>query len=430
MTAVSYPDIAALSHHGNYRAEARSQDNKTINQRDGRPADTTTFGFVYGQEQRGFRYQLIDERDSSVVWERWQEGNEPSPRELCVSDEGWVVIRTHGYDYARLIAVSPAGCDVTTIAIGCREPSPPIDATSFIQDDHIADSTAGLLWTSGATHCFFRQDARAYFCYVTGWGRRIILDLEGGRLVSESHMDAGIERACIESERQQAIPNLAQVAVEFDDYDGNDLFGGPGNKEPYWQRWPHVEGDIAVVIRNAFVDALPSLKAMEPRSQQQGYGGCHALPNDHSVFRFGVRPLLSLAIRHLGGIPAGYACYGFFRYEFDGRRDRDGKKILLRVPECVRNRDHLTTTVSRDMDAPRVLELLGAPDYLASFSERRDQIYVWGEHWDYYTGNAADFTALRVTWKAGSNGAELADLTVKPMPPDAVHQRIYEIIGF
>ncbi len=158
MTAVGYPDITVLSQRQGYRAEARSPENKTINQRDGQPPDATTFGYVYGQEQRGFRYQLIDNSDASVIWERWQEGNEPSPHELCVSDEGWVVIRTHGYDYARLIAVSPAGSDAITIAIGCREPSTPIDAGAFIQDDHIANSTAGLLWTLGATHNFFRQD--------------------------------------------------------------------------------------------------------------------------------------------------------------------------------------------------------------------------------------------------------------------------------
>ena len=429
MTAVSYPDIIALSRSGIYRTEARSPDNRTINQRDGRVADRTTFGFVYGQEQCGFRYQLIDTRKSCVVWERWQNDDESSPLELCVSDEGWVVIRTHGYDYARLIAVSPSGCDVITIAIGHSELSPSIDAAVFIQDDHITFSTAGLLWTSGATHYFFRQEAITYFCYVTGWGRRLVVDLENGRLISEPKLDAGIEHACIESERELAINGLAGVAVEFDDYDGNGLFGGPGNNEPHWRRWPEVEGLIAMVIRNNFGEALPSMKAMEPRSQQQGYCGCHALPHDHSVFQFGVRPLLSLAIRHLGGIPAGYACYGFFRYESDGPRDSDGKKVLLHLPDRVHNRDDLIQMASLDMDALRLLELLGTPDYREPFSERSGRFYVWGEHWDYYTGTAADLARLRVTWKAGSDGTEIADLTVKPMSRDAVDERIFEIIG-
>ncbi|MFI4860148.1 MAG: hypothetical protein ACIAXF_05645, partial [Phycisphaerales bacterium JB063] len=155
MTAVVYPDIIETSESGKYRVEARSPDNRTIRQRDGSPADTSTFGYRWGSEQRGFRYQLIDQESSAVLWERWQEDNEQSPVELCVSNEGWVVIRLHGYESAAMIVLSQEGNEVVPVAIGHKLAKPPIGAQAFIADDHVHDTSAGLWWTRGAIRYFF-----------------------------------------------------------------------------------------------------------------------------------------------------------------------------------------------------------------------------------------------------------------------------------
>lgn len=429
MTAVGYPDIIVISQNGKYRAEARSPDNGTVNQRDGTPSDTSTFGYTYHQEQRGFRYQLIDHHSSAVIWERWQEIKESSPHELCVSNDGWVVIRLHGHDFASLIAVSLEGRDAATVSIARSETSRHVAAQAFIADSHVSETTAGLRWTAGATRYFFGRNNRPYFCYVTGWGRRIVLDLERGRVASEPTLDSDLELACSAAEQRMVIVQLAQVAEEYEDYDGIKLFGGSADKPPYWRRWPYLAGHIGLVIRNACSDALPSLCALEPRSVQQGYTGCHALPNDHNVFKFGVRPLLNLAMRYLGQTPAGYACYGFFRSGYTNSHDGNGKRILLHVPECVHLRDEKIGSVSPGMNSQQVLEMIGAPDFMQHLSERIGQLYVWGEHWYYYIGTAGDLAELCITWRAGSNGTDMAGLELRQMNRDDVLRRIYEVIG-
>ena len=83
MTAVGFPDISVVSQQGMYRAEARSPDNKTIKRRDGSPPDTATLGYMFSDHHCGLRYQLMDNRTSRVVWERWQ-GAENHRRMGCM----------------------------------------------------------------------------------------------------------------------------------------------------------------------------------------------------------------------------------------------------------------------------------------------------------------------------------------------------------
>ncbi|XAM00676.1 hypothetical protein OT109_04635 [Phycisphaeraceae bacterium D3-23] len=419
MTAVGYPDITEISQNRKYRIEARSPDNGTINQRDGSPADTTTFGYTYGSEQRGFRYQLIDQQNSTVLWERWQEVREDSPRELCVSNKGWAVIRLHGYASAALIVVSREGHEAVPVAIGRHHNQPTSKARTFITDEHVSDTSAGLSWTRGAVRYFFGWDNRPYFCYVTGWGRRIVLDLENGRVVNESKPDPDLARACIATEHRMVNAYLSQVAEEYEDYDGNELFGSKETRQPFWERWPYLAGHIGLTIRNAYEDALPYLRKLEQRSLQQGYTRCNALPNRHDVFIYWVRPLLSLAMRHLGQTPKGYACCGFFRDDYSN-------KILLHIPDCVRYRDGKIESVRARMSSRQVLDLLGAPDYLRSYSDSRGGSYVRGEHWHYYTGTAGNLSELRITWKAGSDGSKMARLEIHRMHREDVHRRIYQ----
>src|SRR5438132_1350947 len=109
MTAIFYPDCDAASLNGKFALEARSPHNGTINHRDGRTPSDDEYPFKYRDHQRDFRYRLLDTTSTSlisrvfgkkaghVVWERWQERDEDSPHELVVSDEGWSIIRTHGF---------------------------------------------------------------------------------------------------------------------------------------------------------------------------------------------------------------------------------------------------------------------------------------------------------------------------------------------
>ncbi|MCA9174641.1 MAG: hypothetical protein KDB14_09145 [Planctomycetales bacterium] len=434
MTVVGYPDISVDSTNGNFRAEARSPDNGAINQRNGDPPDLGSFGYRYGQEQRSFRYQLIDKRTSRVVWERWQQTEEGSPHELSVSDNGWVVIRTHGYTFAALIVVSPLGEDCLHVAVCSQLPggdaSVDGEGCSTIKDDNIRESTAGLLWTRGATNYFFQQGDRTHFAYVTGWGRRIVLDLDQRRVVDTANGNSDVRHACEATERVLAREYLRNAVDQLEDYDGNQLFGDPKGAEPFWRRLPSIEGQLGAVIRNRVVETLPILRAMEPVAVQQGYGGCNALPDRHWVFRYSIRPLTNLAIRCLGEEPEGYSSYGFFRREFRSRRDREGTVHVLEVPECKSGRDALLPVIRRSMCSRDVLDLLGAPDYLEPFAVRRDPIFVWGEHWDYYQGTSDDLAVMRVTWEPGSEGARISEIETVAMTQERIQERIYDVIRF
>lgn len=429
MTAVSYPDLSTSSPRGQYRVEAKSPDNRTINQRNGLPPDPTRFAYEYGQEQSDFRYQLIDSRNSEILWERWQEGDEPSPWALYVSDDGWVVIQTHGYVYARLIAVSQDGKDALSVGIGpCAHPSK-LSVDEYIHDDQVHISTAGLMWHVGATQHFFKHNAASYFCFVTGWGRRILFDLEKNQLVNSGQLDPAVENACRHSEWGLAVPKLTAAAGELKDHDSLGVLGGSATKRSSVWSWSEVEGLISLALRNEFSETLPSLMALEERSITAWSTGCHSLPGDYSVFAFAMRPLLQLAIRFLGGRPAGYACYGFTQEKFKRRSGRHERTVLLNVPERLLNRDDLVTKINQDMNASQVLEFIGAPDYLESFSERCGKSYIWGEHWYYYLGSSTGLANLHITWRAGSDGDSATALSINSLSRDYVFKRIYEIIG-
>lgn len=128
MTAVNYPDREADSESGRFTIEARSPYNGTISLRDGHMPSEDDFAFKYRQHQSEFRYRLLDNApryahgwvskaaDSKVVWERFQKKQEDSPQELLVSDDGWSVIRTHGFT-PEVIAVRLDGLDVLRVRL-------------------------------------------------------------------------------------------------------------------------------------------------------------------------------------------------------------------------------------------------------------------------------------------------------------------------
>lgn len=154
MTAIFYPDCEVASANGRFVLEARSPHNGTINYRNGKPPSEDEFPFKYREHQSGFRYRLFGRHRTSflrrlvganqaVVWERWQEKTEDSPGELVVSDEGWSILRTHGF-HPEVIVVSPEGADVLRVYISGPEESS--DETEEEAAPSIFENRPSLIW--------------------------------------------------------------------------------------------------------------------------------------------------------------------------------------------------------------------------------------------------------------------------------------------
>src|SRR5688572_10006396 len=106
MSDVYHPDRTACSPGGRYVLSARSPDNAPPHPKDGVGAERNFRGEA---NQGGFLYRLRDLDEGRLLWQRAQQG-ENSPAEILVSDEGWSILRTHGF-FPEVIAISPAGED-------------------------------------------------------------------------------------------------------------------------------------------------------------------------------------------------------------------------------------------------------------------------------------------------------------------------------
>ena len=175
MTAIYYPDDEATAPGGRFTLEARSPDNGTIPRRDGTFPPPDDFRFQYREHQRGFRYRLRDNQADRILWERWQPRGEDSPHQLQVSDGGWSVVRTHGFE-PEVIAIGPGGAESIRVKIMDEDDDDPRPGVPW-HPDTLAGTTAGNFWAGDSWPYFFEHRERPWFGWRTAWGRRLVLDL-------------------------------------------------------------------------------------------------------------------------------------------------------------------------------------------------------------------------------------------------------------
>lgn len=307
MTNVGYPDLSVTSRQGNFTATAQSSDNAEGGRR-----------FFQGR----FCYRLIDAQTSQVVWERPQPEREASPHQLFVSDEGWVVVRTHAWNQDHLLAMTPTGQRVLSIPVKKDElpllpgflrrllpgRATPVQARG-ISDAHVQSTSAGPRWTTGSCGYFFSHRG-PNFCIMTGWGRRIIFDLGGRRFRDQGEGDAGLISTCEAAERKVAIANLARATsiLRDDEWGFSAMPVEAGNDREL--RFS-LDGHIGLCIRHRMQAAVPLLTALASLALHDSSWVCRPLGGEAWVARYAFRPLIALGIRYLGGIPPGVPGYGF-----------------------------------------------------------------------------------------------------------------------
>lgn len=170
-----FEDLGATSPNGRFRVEAKSPDN------------------VDGAWKRPFQgkfvYRLLEKGKSDDVWTRNQPTNqggslplEGPPVALYVSNNGWVIIRTADLGTAcELVAVDPSGQDKLRVDI-LKALVP--DKEAFVQ--YVSVGSAGVRWGEAYCHPYFLPlHTKPHFCLTTWWGKRLLLDLSAGRIITD-----------------------------------------------------------------------------------------------------------------------------------------------------------------------------------------------------------------------------------------------------
>jgi hypothetical protein len=413
MTAIFYADCQSSSNSGRYTIEARSPHNGTIRHRDGRKPSEAEFAYKYRQHQSDFRYRLLDNAPHGVlgqllrgagprvVWERWQEKREDSPGELVVSEEGWSVIRTHGFR-PEVIAVAPDGMDVVRVRVvwadGERHESSPDARTPlfFWPVKNLACSTAGHYWAGHSWRHFFRWRGEPYFAWRTSRGQRLVLDLARDAAYTDGqHLPDGLFRAAEDAERESVVALLGALSRRMDEV--RALFGRKGEGEEHeanqlvqWVR--QASAALRLVGVHRLYECVPYLREWEAVNWPSVSMGSSAMTGRWWLQTQHVRPAAHHALKLLGEEPLGFPTYGFTAGEF-------ASPERFPVPERLPDRRGRAALLTREMTAGEVLHLLGSPDFIRRRSREVGGFYRWSEDWEYDFQEGATWRTLRLTWE-------------------------------
>jgi hypothetical protein len=429
MTAIFYPDLEVRSPNGELTFEARSPHNGTINHKDGRSPSDSEYGFKYRCHQDEFRYRLIDNTDPiqgstkqrHVLWERWQPRGEDSPHELIVSDDGWCIIRTHGFR-PEIIAVSPDGTDVACVQLinegNVTYRDTPLRRSWILA--HVAYSTAGLYWSSTSWPYFDRIHERPIFAWRTSWGQRLVIDLENGNLHSEEEQSTRpLATQLVEAEKQgvwRLLSDLSRIWQSVRDYMKRPRVEDEP-PQPKLAKVGYVKAALHLVGKHSLRECLPFLRQWEEIDLPGASMGTVTKEKwwlEHQHFR----PIVHHSIRLLNEEPKGFATYHFLNVDCPEASQPGSICDLPRIPipERIGDRAARKSKLDPHMSVQEVLRLLGSPDHISRRSRKEGKYYKWYEGWEYDFRNSKGWTTLRIAWKENNGVGQIIGVNEKPAP--------------
>lgn len=373
MTYVDYPDLEVRA--GDYLSQAQSPDSRE-----------------HGH-QGNFRYRLLDSQ-GQVLWERRQPREEASPRQLYLAEDGWLVIRTHGWNHCELIAVSPSGSESTRLSV-LHPLADPTDGLSVVAPT-ASVTTAGMYWAKAALTFFLTHQGDRYFSVMPAWGERFAMNLSRGEV------DAG--EFALEAERQFA----GQFLQSSEPYEDISTFLGV----------------LAWIQRQGMVRFVPLLQALWSSKVSRGgtSTACHAL---HKIHRTNREPLptLCLVLASMNALLPGPACY-FFKPGWGAEETA----VFPVFPEEITDRSERLLQLHTGLNSLEVLESVGCPDFMHEVSEQQGRWYVWGSQWDYYTQQPLQVT--RILWEPGTKGKQMRSLQRLEFTPAELEERLRYLLAF
>lgn len=346
-----FADIIAYSPNGYYEVQAKSPDNASSK------PDRRAF-------QSNFVYTCIDKKAGKTLWIRKQPMGEPilldkdshteipspnedSPIAIFVSDDGWTVIRT---DWDELIAVNNTGRDTCNIKLL---------ATAITKEEYkkyVHETTAGPMWAEHSLWYFLKVNDRQLFVIRPWWGRRLIIDIEKGKLLTE---DNAISTAAASHERNYIITELTKGIETRKHWEKNNGCSQPNGGPPLTAAY--LAGCLKVR------EAIPLLRKLENSTYcgQSSSGGLSMLEkfnnevDPHSYRTLTMCQIAQLSLRRLEEKPGAFSVN-----QFQIRREVYNGYYSY-VPKALLAPRHANIDkVQNGMKAEQVLDLLGGPDFV------------------------------------------------------------------
>jgi len=376
-----FKDQEATSLSGKFRVEAKSPDNV------GGPG-TSSF-------QDKFLYRLLEKGKTGEVWSR-QQPMEPQgrfPREgppvaLYVSDDGWLVIRTADvWQPCELVVVDPAGRDKLRVDI-LKTLLP--DRTVFYQ--YVTDGSGGMHWGEACCHPYFiALLGKPHFCLSTWWGKRLLLDLSAGQIVTNS---SEFEPELLKAEKAFVLATLE--ATSLWKYKLDERIN-PGLAED--SPGPIVQDVLAALLlaaRLKILEAVPLVRKLESSPivlttvggaspYEAPIGGIRPAAYQNLT----VRQAAQLCLRRLGLRPSTHQSTKLYRSDAYWQPDDP-------LPF---QREKRVSDLQPAMKPEAVMALIGAPDF------------VTPEGWEYDLDGDAPAT-LVIRWR--QDGCEKPEKRVPP----------------
>jgi hypothetical protein len=326
-----------------------------------------------------YTYVLTKVEGGAKVWERGQD--EGWPLSVPVSDSGWVAAM-----------VTPASLIVLEPGAGKKTLEADILGRFSAEErrEHAQTRTGGVAWLEGSLPYFVREAGREHFVLRTGWGLRVIADLETGRLLEEPAAEflerlKARELAGAKAIVEEAAKRVKEYPVEFG-----------------WARVPEglpppgrVLAAIRIIAERGDAESVPALRVLEKSEYLANPGGLpgrgfedgeiNPFYRGELIFRMAAR----YALRHLGEEPADVAVNGFWEVRNGGI---DEGVPVYRIKGV---REELVEQLSPGMMPGEILRLIGTPEY----------VDIAGRAWEYDI-DGADPHTLKIFFNR--KGKELA----------------------
>jgi hypothetical protein len=425
VTTVFYPDCKATSPNCAYTITAKSPFNGEVLDRVGndprRPED-----MQWPCHQRDFRYQLVDQ-DNNILWERWQPTGEESPAELLVSNDGIVVVRTHGCN-PEIIVLFTDG-ELARIAIlaerDTSHTSQLVDAQSCFVVDVMHETTAGCYWTDHSWPYFTEVLGSPLFVWRTSTGQRIVIDLRTRKWLASNSKD------------------VVDLTDSLDDVEANSacqILEELANQKPYLlkvfrERVPNSDFEdklalqlhrlsaaVLIVAKQKLRQAARFLIALEELDCTECYKSFDAIGIFTHVEVQTLRLIIQYTLRTLDVLPGGFSPYFVLRNK-ERRSPLDVERIAMR-----KNQQELLRRASKlsFLARPRrVLARLGTPDHIVGVSGM-----WWNESWEYHCKIDEKWWTIRIHWKHFAMfWSRLASVKITETQHDDFDQKLRSIEG-